>query len=145
MLRFLSSSSFLFLAISISSIATADDVKLQGNWIVESAIEGGNATEKPVGDRVKIRDGTFAVTPKDAADALPMIYTIDTDTKPMTINLSVKDAFTIQGVFQVEGDVLTLVVPTEPTGKRPTSLDPDKDSSTMKLIFKRIQDDTDDE
>jgi uncharacterized protein (TIGR03067 family) len=91
---------------ALTDDAKADKEKLQGEWKVTSATNGGQDTGKHVGDVVKF-DGDKFIVPDGECE-----YKLDPSKKPKQIDVSPLEGkekgMTFHGVYKLDGDKLTL-------------------------------------
>jgi uncharacterized protein (TIGR03067 family) len=85
----------------------------------------------PAGQWVISRDGT----PLDG----PRSYTTDPKARPAAVDLT-ENGNTYPGIFQVEGDTLTLLFRLDKGGARPAAFDAPTDG-LMKVVMKRVKGD----
>jgi uncharacterized protein (TIGR03067 family) len=140
----------LGLALTLGAPATKDAPKkdpptIVGEWVGEKAITGGK--EKPVPDggisfnftddgKLVVKEGTRG----DAASYKTGSYKIDAKKNPAEIDIIPppdKKEPTIQGIFKIEGDTLTICIGHDTA--RPTKFESAEGAKTMLMILKRAK------
>jgi len=134
--------------LSAVGFLAADDTKkdeelLKGKWkAVSMSISGEPASEEDVKSFKLNFDG------KDYTNSVGDMteegsYTIDSSKSPKTIDLDIKkgqDAGKKQlGVYKLDGDKLTIVVPSAGAKNRPTSLKVEKGSDLVEFVLERVK------
>jgi len=144
------SSLMLGLAITLGAPATKDSPKkdpptIVGEWVGEKAITGGKEKPVPEGgiDFTFTDDGKLTVregTRNDAASFKTGSYKIDAKKNPAEIDIMPppdKKEPTIQGIYKIEGDTLTLCIGHDTD--RPTKFESPAGAKTMLMILKRAK------
>ena len=111
---------------------------LLGKWVVESALEEGQAVDRPVGDTVEFAKDKMIVTPKDGRKEPNAMYVVNTKETPWQIDISLEQGdqkITIYGVVAVEKKQLKICF-SKPGNPRPTKLESQPDSNQLSLILK---------
>lgn len=132
------------LALAAAPEAVRDEDRLQGDWKVTSLVEAGKKAEPKTfaawnltvaGDKMTARDG------KEVMDEYT--FRLDAAASPRAIDLTVQTGEakgkTLQGIYQLEGDTLTVCV-SEPGKKdRPKEFRSAEGSSHTLLVFQRTR------
>jgi uncharacterized protein (TIGR03067 family) len=117
-----------------------------GEWTGEKATRGGQDRPVPEGGirftftadgKLTVKEGNRE--PKDGAT-----YKVNTKKEPAEIDIippEGKDEPTIEGIFKIEGDTLTICITRGKGGERPTKFESPEGSQTMLMIFKRAKKD----
>jgi uncharacterized protein (TIGR03067 family) len=120
------------------------EVTIVGEWIGEKAVRGGKERPVPEGGitfnfaadgKLTVKEG--AREPKDGAT-----YKVDAKKSPAEIDIIPpvgKDEPTIQGIFKIDGDTLTICITGGQGGERPTKFESPEGSRTMLMILKRAK------
>jgi uncharacterized protein (TIGR03067 family) len=116
-----------------------DDQKgIQGTWTVVSIEQGG---QKEPEDKVKDARITFGADGKahlkHGDKAKELTYELDSTKKPKQITLKGDDGKTMQGIFKLDGDDLTLCVGDEDSNERPTEFATKDGTKTHLVVLKR--------
>jgi uncharacterized protein (TIGR03067 family) len=138
------------LALTLGAPATKDTPKkdvptIVGEWVGEKAITGGKEKPVPEGgiDFTFTEDGKLMVregTRNDAASNKTGSYKIDSKKTPAEIDIippADKKEATIQGIYKIEGDTLTLCISHD--ADRPTKFESPAGAKTMVMVLKRAK------
>jgi uncharacterized protein (TIGR03067 family) len=135
------------LALAVGAPGAKDPPKkaptIVGEWAGEKAVRGGK--ERPVPDGGITfnfaADGKLTVK-EGAGKSNDAAYKIDAKKSPAEIDIippEGKDEPTIQGIFKIEGDTLTICITGGQGGERPTKFESPDGSRTMLMILKRAK------
>jgi uncharacterized protein (TIGR03067 family) len=93
-----------------------DAEKLAGKWTVVSVTDGGK--EKPTEDGV-LTFGKDKATYKTTNRTADLTFKLDPSKKPKWIDLTNEEGETSLGIYELDGDTLTICIKDEGDGKRP--------------------------
>ena len=114
--------------------------KLNGKWVIESALQNGKADDKAKGEILEFADGKVT----GLGGAPPVPYTLNVAKDPgwidITISLDPDKTLTIAGLFKFDGEKLHLCMPSgkEPS-KRPENFDAPE--SSVAILRRATKDD----
>jgi uncharacterized protein (TIGR03067 family) len=119
-----------------------DQKKLQGKWILTSAVINGNEVPK---DQVKgelvFKGDKYSYTSGDGQKG-EGTFKIDPSKKPRTMDAVPADGpvkgQTVEEIYEVDGDTLKLCL-VAPGGKRPTDFKAEAGSGRMLFTYKRAK------
>jgi uncharacterized protein (TIGR03067 family) len=140
----------LLLALTLGAPALKDppkkELKIEGDWVVESQITGGRPLKSAI-ERHYIfsGDGKWTMTSSKAkaknAPSLSRTYVIDGSTNPASIDMKTSSGLTqpnMVGIIKVDGDTLTLCY-SRSGEDRPKTFESPEDSSMILIIMKRAK------
>lgn len=128
------------------SLAVADDAtKLAGKWTIESLTRDGKNEDAAYKGGVRVHDGgKYSVTPP-AGSAVPPVegtFTADAAKTPGTIDMKPGSGRykgqTLQGIFKLEGDTLTVAF-AEPGKDRPAGFESKAGSGVVVVVHKKAK------
>lgn len=127
----------LGLAITIAAPAPkeggkADPAAFEGEWKVESYIQGGKPNERRVGTVFQIGEGKVVTVGKNEQ----INYKLNPKTDPAEIDLT-NDKEKILGIYKLDGDTLILCFPKGRAEERPAKLESPADSNIVLMTLKR--------
>ena len=135
---------FLALSVAVAAPALKDPPPkgpaVVGRWVATQVVISGQDAGQaagleyqfgPAGEWTIYRDGEPLAGPRS--------YTTDPKARPATVDLRENNS-TYPGIFQVEGDTLTLLFRLDKTGPRPAAFDAPADG-LMKVVMKRVKGD----
>mgnify|MGYP000567540699 CR=1 FL=1 len=141
-------STLLAVALAISAPALKDppkqEVKLAGEWIVESQVTGGRPlNSKLVRRYIFSAEGKWTMTSAKgkATPTLTRTFTIDATKKPPMIDMKLSAAATANaytGILKIEGDTMTLCY-SRNADERPTQFESPQDSTVVLIVLKRVK------
>ena len=109
----------------------SDVSSVVGTWIVESHVEDGQKKDRTVGGQFIITADTMAIKSKNGGEPRPMYrYKVDAAANPRTIDmtsLQVRRGMTLEGIYKLKGDTLTMCIADSPDDDRPTEFKATKD------------------
>ena len=120
-----------------------DDAEaLRGNWSAVSYKEGGKSAPDDLIKKLKASFDGKAYTNKVDGDVIEAgYYTIDESKTPKTVDFEIKkgqaEGKKQLGIFQVEGNKLTLIVSAPGSPVRPKSMKPADTDPVVEVVFKR--------
>ena len=113
-----------------------------GKWEVVSAEQGGNPTDKPVGDKVEFTKDKMIVTEKDDRNETPEVsYVVDVTKSPWAIDLSLElngATLSMEGILAVEDKQLKFCM-ARPGAPRPSKFESDADSKSISMVLKPLK------
>jgi len=111
--------------------------KIEGTWLVVSAVQDGKDEEKAKDSKLTFKDGKITVQ-KEGDNDKNATYKLGTADKLKTIDVSPegKDE-SIKGIYKLDGDKLTICITHKPDGDRPTEFTGKEGSGQMLLELKR--------
>ena len=112
-----------------------DKEKLQGSWLAQSAVKGGEELPEIVIKTVKATFKGDKVSLEYAGDTKDGVAKLDESKKPKTIDLIVGD-MTLLGIYEVEGTKLKVCLG-EPGQARPTKFEAPAGTESILVIFTR--------
>ncbi len=126
----------LLLVSLLADDATKDAAKLEGTWVIVSAVENGKPLDEIKGDKLTFKDGTLTIKTKEKDEK--GTFKLDSSAKPKTIDFTEegKDK-TIQAIYILDGDVLKICAAHKPGEKRPTEFSAKEGSGQMLIELKR--------
>ena len=118
--------------------AKKDPPSIVGEWLAESAVEGGKPDNPPPGTTWTFTaDGKSILTVGGMKDRDESTYTTDPKKDPAWIDImAARDRAAMRGIYKVEGDTLTLCVLDGP-GDRPTKFEAAAGSKFVLITLKR--------
>ena len=130
------------LACSVSAQA-AEKSPLEGKWTVTSLTRDGKS-DKSLDGAVREHAGDkYSVTPPAGSNALKVEGTAVIDAEKKTIDMKpsagrYKDK-TLQGIYKLDGDTLTIAFSSEPGKDRPTSFESTAGSGVVIAVHTRVK------
>jgi len=120
----------------------SDADKLQGAWKVVRNVQNGFVAKQDPKDpvlRMYFLDGKLHEMYGEVHGGGPSYsFTLDPKEKPATIDLtSDYDGSTLEGIYRIEGETLTLCKPIRLSMERPTKFASEADSNLILLVLKR--------
>jgi uncharacterized protein (TIGR03067 family) len=133
----------MFTVLALGAPALKDppksDIKIVGEWIVESQVTYGRPIKTTVERRYTFSDdGKWTLNTKAKAGAVERTYKIDATKKPVAIDMKYTTAITYAGIIKVEGDTMTLCY-TRKADERPTKFESPEESATILIVLKRAK------
>lgn len=127
-------------------ICLAGDAKdpTAGKWVMESVTRDGKESTPLKGAIREHSGGNYTITPAKDSKAAPSggTYTVDASKSPMTIDMKAKggnyDGKTLLGIFNVEGDVLTICF-AEPGKERPAKFESPAGAGLVLAVAKKAK------
>lgn len=117
--------------------AKSDKDQLQGKWKITSAVVHGR--QLPL-ERAVAFVGDAAVFNGDKLKlAQEMAFTLDSSKSPKWITLSAGDGKKFAGVYEMDGDKLTLHYDGQGSKSRPTELEFKRGMTTTHLVLERVK------
>ena len=150
MSRFLSCS-LVVLAVGFASLASSDDAKgdaekLQGTWQASEAVANGEPIPKEQIPRIKLVFGGEKVTfhlPDGDGKPVDMSFRLDPSKKPKGVDFTVVSGAdmgnTVEGIYELNGDMLRVCFAMGKAAKRPTEFAAPKKSGLVVLTLKRTK------
>src|SRR5262249_53126630 len=113
----------------------SDQEKFQGDWLIVTAIKGGDAIPPAFLKAAKANFKGDKITIEVAGESYFGIAKLDETKKPKEVDLTVEGQLHL-GIYKVEGDDLTvcLAAPKEP---RPTKFESPAKTGTFLVVFRR--------
>ena len=109
-----------------------DPAKLEGDWIAEKYVLGGQEDARSKGKVFRLAEGKFIrVGSREQLD-----YKLDTKSDPWRIDLATGKE-EIAGIFKLDGDTLTICFPKGGKAERPTKFESPADTQIVLMILKR--------
>src|SRR5205823_7555427 len=117
----------------------SDKEFIQGDWVVESAIDSGMELPAEIRDMVKFHVKDDKIEIKFGEIAIKASYTVDETKKPKTVDLKVGEGMSALGIYEITKDnkVRFCMVDTEDKDKRPTEFKSPATSNTKLIVLKR--------
>jgi uncharacterized protein (TIGR03067 family) len=136
--------------LSAVAFIAADDPKkddaeaLKGNWSAVSLKEGGRSAPEDLIKKFKASfDGKGYTNIVDGEVIEVGAYTIDTSKTPKTIDFDIKKGHAEGkkqlGIFQIDGNKLTLVVALPGAPDRPKSMKPEDTDPVSEVVLERTK------
>ncbi len=122
-----------------------DDAEaLKGNWSAVSMKERGRSAPDDLIKKFKVSFDGKGYTNTVDGDVIEVGgYTIDSSKTPKTIDFDIKkgqgEGKKQLGIFQIEGDKLTLVVGDPGSPDRPKSIKPEDTDSVAQVVLERVK------
>jgi uncharacterized protein (TIGR03067 family) len=110
----------------------AEPGKLEGEWVVESYVQGGQVEAKRAGMHMSFADGKVIVK-EEGGD---IGYTTRPKANPPEIDL-LAGTETIRGIYKVEGDTLLVCFPKSNKAERPTKFESPAGSNLVLMTLQR--------
>ena len=147
----------LLLAIALGGGVPKDDAtkkeldKLQGEWIVVSAEQGGkklSADDRKkdsewVLKKVVFKESNvyFWISHKEMEpeEGKPVAFTLDVTKKPKQMTMNIVENTPAGIIYTLEGDTLRVCLPDNHRGDAPASFDTSKETSAYLFEFKRAK------
>jgi len=130
------SSTLLTVAITLAAPAgkeaKAEPGKIEGEWIVEKYVQGGKENEKRKGSHFTFKDGHVSVQEEGGKG---IDYKVDPKANPATLDLTF--IASIPGIYNIDGDTLTICFPKGEKGERPKKFESPEGSGLVLMILKR--------
>lgn len=124
-------------------------VKLDGTYLIVGIEAGGEklpdefVTKQPEAERILTIKGDKIISMKNGKED-PATFKIDGSKKPAEITITNKKGDkdeTIQGIFKVDGDTLTIcAIESDKAADRPKEFKTSKDTKSLILILKKQKD-----
>lgn len=137
----------LGLAVGVVGLAAGQDNKtpLEGTWVIESLVRDGKDESANYKGGKRVNTGTkYTMVPPGGskAQAAEGGFTVNADKTPATIDMmpgrGQYEGKTLQGIYKVEGDTLTIAF--AQTGKdRPTAFESKPGSGVVLVVHKRAK------
>lgn len=127
----------LGLAIAVAAPAPKEGAKtdpgtFEGEWKIESYIQGSKPNENRIGTVFQIGDGkVVTVGKKEQVD-----YKLNPKADPPEIDLGTEKE-TIRGIYKLDGDTLILCFPKGKGSERPAKFESPADSNIVVMTLKR--------
>src|SRR5262245_33898253 len=122
----------------------ADKDKLQGTWKFTSILEGGNEEEDAHDHTFTFKGDEFVVKLRDEL-MMKGTFKLDASRKPKTIDLKIEEGpkdrkgKTAPGIYQLDGDKLTICIEKAGSVNRPKELASTEGSKSILLKFERAK------
>src|SRR5438046_559808 len=104
----------LMFALDSPTSSTEADVSIEGEWVVESWLENGEADNGLRGMMLTFREGKFTTSVRVAG-----AYAVLSARPPRAIDFRNSEGGLCRGIYKLDGGKLTLCVATQPGGPRP--------------------------
>lgn len=114
--------------------AKSDKDGLQGSWTCETAKKGGDEAPKELIESLKLTIKGDKLTLHVGGEAKEGSYKLDESKKPKHIDLNVDDK-TIEGIYELKGNTLTITATHEPGKARPADFK--GTGEEIHIVFKR--------
>jgi uncharacterized protein (TIGR03067 family) len=116
---------------------TKDKEKIQGTWAAVSAVRGGEKQPEEKAKQLTLilaADGKATI--KHRNKETEGKYTFDAGKKPKEFGISADDK-TLEGIYKLEGDTLTLCIGEKGNDEKPTKFESKEGTKVMLIVFKR--------
>ena len=113
----------------------SDKDKLQGNWIVQSAVKGGEKLPEVITKTVKATFKGDKIILEFAGESQEGTAKLDATKRPKTIDINVGDK-TLQGIYEINGPMVKVCLG-DPGQGRPTKFESPAGSETIYVVFIR--------
>jgi uncharacterized protein (TIGR03067 family) len=121
----------------VAHAADADQLKLQGKWIVESFEYNGTPVELLKGAVREFKDDKYTLTPKAGDVINGVVKLLDSSKTPKIIDLEVNGQ-TLPGIYEIEGDTFKICYNLN-NPERPTEYVSKPDSGVVLVVHKRAK------
>jgi uncharacterized protein (TIGR03067 family) len=129
---------FGVLVLAAGSARADDQEKFQGTWKPEKAVRAG--MEMPAEELAKMSiefKGNKAHPKHGDQPEQEAEFKLDATKKPKTIDIDTPEGKKVQGIYEVDGDMLKICFAME--GERPTKFESAEGSKVMYLVLKRAK------
>ena len=117
--------------------------KLQGKWVMVSLMVSGKASPDMVAGQAMVVKGTKSTYVYRGKEGSTGSLRIDPGKNPAHYDVTYENGpakgITLNGVYKLEGDVLTIHLPGDGNEKRPADFTSRRGSGTLLLVFKRAE------
>jgi uncharacterized protein (TIGR03067 family) len=112
-----------------------DPKNIQGTWVVTSCVAAGKQGDQFIGNKMIFGADKFIGEDRDGKKGEGNAYRLDPAKKPKTIDISDPDLGSTPGIYELNGDTLTICLA---IGKeRPTEFKSDTNSLATLMVLKR--------